>query len=340
MMACIYVVCFVVANLLLAHFGPSIAPINAFALVGLGLVARDLQHDKWQGEFFWIKMTGLIIAAGAISTLVNPAAGKIALASFCAVVAMGLFDSAVYSAMKNYPFLMRSNISNAIGAMLDSLVFFTVAFGFSLMPILMMTVAKIAGGFFWSVIAHKIFKRLSVLLFVFVAHESIAQNIQAHYDLDRELMTYTYESFVPTPRGNWFGFVDADYDDAMQQIYGELSYTAPIGFTVEANAGINEYWNDAVGLIGWQYKFARLLWRTDGNPQLTLVGNWNWERISVSGFADLWTEDGKTVFLAEPQLWVNVWGQLDIGGEVEVSHSFAGSDDWEVRPTIAMRLRW
>lgn len=59
--------------------------------------------------------------------------------------------------------------------------------------------------------------------------------------------------------------------------------------------------------------------------------------LCFSGFADMWWEGNKTVFLSEPQLWYNI-GQLfgcpnlNIGGELEVSNNFAGYDGWACRP--------
>ena len=340
MMAIVYVACFVAANLIVSRFGAWVAPINAFALVGLGLVARDVQHDRWRGRMLWAKMLGLVVASGLISAAINPESGRIAVASFVAVVFMGAFDAAVYAAFGGRPFMVRSNASNAVGAVIDSVVFLTLAFGFAWGPVLVMAAAKIAGGLFWSLIAHKTIRRGLACGLLLCAVNADGANLQAHYDIDRELMTYTVESFTPTPHGNWFGFIDADYDGELRQLYGALSYTAPFGLTVEVNGGRNEYWNDAVGLVGWQYKFVRLLWRTDGNPQVTVTHQWTWRRLTLCGFADLWTEDGNVVFLAEPQAWVNVYGQFDIGGEVEVSHDFAGGEGWEVRPTIAGRVRW
>ncbi|MBM4091100.1 MAG: DUF5020 family protein [Planctomycetes bacterium] len=341
MMAILYVGCFVAANLLLAHFGPGLAPVNAFLLVGLGLVARDIQHDRWSGRFLWVKMLGLIVASGAISALMNPAAGRIAVASACAVAAMGLFDAGVYYAFRGRPFLVRSNASNIVGAALDSAVFLTLAFGFDLMAICATAGAKIAGGFVWSLVASKTMRRgAACVVVVLAALRGEAANVQAHHDFDRELMTYTFETFTPTQYGNWFGFIDGDYDNELRQLYGELSYTAPFGLTVEVNGGRSQFWNDAVGLVGWQYKFVRLLWRSDGNPQITLTHQWTWRRLTLCGFADLWTEDGRTVFHADPQVWFNVWWQFDVGGEVELSHDFAGTDGWKVRPTVAARVRW
>ena len=64
--------------------------------------------------------------------------------------------------------------------------------------------------------------------------------------------------------------------------------------------------------------------------------------LRFSGFADVWWEGGKTVFLSEPQLWYCI-GQLfkcshlNIGGELEVSNNFAGYDGWACRPCLGVK---
>ena len=73
----IYAVAMTLANLLVATFGPSISPINAFFLIGLDLTLRDWLHVRlktWQ-------MGCLIVGTGGLTFLLNPAAGMIAVAS-------------------------------------------------------------------------------------------------------------------------------------------------------------------------------------------------------------------------------------------------------------------
>ena len=84
-----------------------------------------------------------------------------------------------------------------------------------------------------------------------------------------------------------------------------------------------------------------------------LTGTWymNFSNnlLTFSGFADWWREetaDGKTIFLTEPQFWVNlnrIKGisdkfKLSVGSEVELSNNFGGRDGFYVIPTLA--LKW
>lgn len=147
----IYVSAIVMANLTVVHFGPWFSPINAFLLIGLDLSLRDHLHDRWAGRSLWPRMLGLIAAAGVISYLLNPAAGQIAIASVLAFCAAAAVDSGVYHAARRWSFMQRANASNAAGALADSLIFPTIAFG-ALMPHIvgMQFAAKVAGGAVWA----------------------------------------------------------------------------------------------------------------------------------------------------------------------------------------------
>jgi hypothetical protein len=143
----------VAANLSVAAFGPWISPLNAFLFIGLDLSLRDHLHDKWRGPGLWPRMLGLILTAGAISYLLNPASAKIAIASVTAFVAAGMADAAAYHLLRNRPFMQRANGSNAAGAVVDSLIFPTLAFG-AFMPhiVALQIAAKVGGGFLWSLL--------------------------------------------------------------------------------------------------------------------------------------------------------------------------------------------
>jgi hypothetical protein len=160
MLIFIYVSAIVVANLLVAHFGPWFSPINAFVLIGLDLALRDRLHDRWAGNKLWPKMFGLIASAGAISYILNPAAGMIAVASVVAFSVAGLVDAFVYHVLGKKHFMIKSNGSNSAGALADSIIFPTIAFG-ALMPaiVLLQFAAKFLGGLMWSYIIWKLVSR-------------------------------------------------------------------------------------------------------------------------------------------------------------------------------------
>jgi uncharacterized PurR-regulated membrane protein YhhQ (DUF165 family) len=142
----IYAIAMTIANLLVAKFGPVITPINAFVLIGLDLALRDWLHVRlkvWQ-------MGALIASTGALTFVLNPAAGMIAIASATAFTAAAVVDWSIFAKLQG-AWLKRANVSNIGGAAVDSLVFPTIAFG-ALMPhiVAMQFVAKVAGGALWA----------------------------------------------------------------------------------------------------------------------------------------------------------------------------------------------
>ena len=136
----------ILANLSVATFGPSVTPVNAFVLIGLDLTMRDWLHVRikpWQ-------MAALFAITGGLTYALNPAAGKIAVASACAFSAAALVDWATFTRLRG-SWMYRANGSNVAGAAVDSLIFPTLAFG-ALMPqiVLAQFMAKIAGGAIWT----------------------------------------------------------------------------------------------------------------------------------------------------------------------------------------------
>jgi queuosine precursor transporter len=151
--AVVFVAAIALANLVIAWLGPWVSPINAFILIGLDLSLRDYLHDKWR-EQLW-RMWLLIASAGVISWVLNPAAGRIAVASTVAFTLAALADAAVYHRLIDLSWMRRANGSNAAGAVVDSVTFPLVAFGWFpgvLAIIGLQFAAKLSGGALWSVV--------------------------------------------------------------------------------------------------------------------------------------------------------------------------------------------
>jgi queuosine precursor transporter len=141
-----YAAAMILANLSVAAFGPWVSPINAFVLIGLDLALRDWLHVRLRA---W-QMGTLIAGTGALTYLLNPAAGMIAIASSAAFTAAAVVDWATFARLRG-SWMFRANGSNVAGAAVDSLVFPTLAFG-ALMPqiVLAQFAAKVAGGAVWA----------------------------------------------------------------------------------------------------------------------------------------------------------------------------------------------
>lgn len=79
---------------------------------------------------------------------------------------------------------------------------------------------------------------------------------------------------------------------------------------------------------------------------LIWVANFANDKLTLAGFADLWSEnknqvdagsEKKNIFLAEPQIWYNATNNFSLGSEVKISSNFGGKNSILVCPTVAMK---
>lgn len=154
----LYLAAIVAANLSVAHWGPRAAIYNAFLFIGFDLLARDYLHDTWRGRGLFPRMAALIITGGVLSYLISLATTadvldvrRIALASMIAFTAAAIADALTYHALRYRPWHERTNQSNIVGALVDSVLFIPLAFGgFPWAIIFGLFTAKVAGGVVWS----------------------------------------------------------------------------------------------------------------------------------------------------------------------------------------------
>ncbi len=209
-------------------------------------------------------------------------------------------------------------------------------------------------------------KKLITLFTIFVTVAVTAQNFQLHRDLERGHFTTTFEMFKMDKYGNTFTFIDFDYNASTgtSLAYYEIARVLktekmPIGAHIEYNAGhaigfgINEAWifganyskgNAKMGFSTYA-GYKAFAGAEKGNFQIT--GTWYVNlidnKLTFSGFADLWTQnyEGRedlTVFLSEPQLWYHLNKRFSIGGELEISSNFGTRNDAiKGRPTLAVK---
>lgn len=156
----LYLMAIVAANLSVSVWGPSVSIINAFLFIGFNLIARDKLHDAW-GDNVKRNMAILILVGSGLSALGG--AGRIALASALAFGLSESVDAIAYSSLSGRRKLVQQNGSNIPSALVDSIVFPALAFGWPLLwgIVLGQFVAKVGGGFMWS------------LLFKWVARQAI-----------------------------------------------------------------------------------------------------------------------------------------------------------------------
>ena len=154
----IYIVAIVLANMSVWYFGPAVTPINAFLLIGLDLSLRDKLHESIKTNKI-LYMSLIICAAGLISYLLNPATGIIAVASALSFAIANIVDTVIYQFMNKNTYLIKSNGSNIGSSLVDSFMFPLIAFGAFLPYIVFMQfLAKVIGGFIWSLLINKLIK--------------------------------------------------------------------------------------------------------------------------------------------------------------------------------------
>ena len=146
----LYLAAIVAANVTIAALGVTWAPVVALAFVGLDLTLRDVLHSRWEGRELAPRLALLVAAGGALTWVLAPDAGRIAVASTVAFAAAVLADTLVYLALAGSSSRVRVNGSNVAGALVDSTLFLGLAFGAVAPAIWAAQVgAKVVGGALW-----------------------------------------------------------------------------------------------------------------------------------------------------------------------------------------------
>lgn len=150
-----YLAAVIVANLTVAAFGPAVVIVNAFVLIALDITARDRLHEAWHGDPF--RLGALILAGSILSAVLDWQALPVAVASFGAFATAGAADTLVYARLSRRGWYWKTNGSNAVSALVDSLVFLSIlaALGglpWALVPVLAagQWAAKVVGGALWA----------------------------------------------------------------------------------------------------------------------------------------------------------------------------------------------
>lgn len=151
----LYVGFAVAGNLIVNANGPSSVIYVSALLIGPILTIRDVLHKQWE-PYGRLALYGLMLTLISIGSLASylstPSAGKVALASFVAFFAAETMDLLVFDSMRRQDASDRVNVSNIVGAAVDSALFPTIAFGaFTFSISFQQWVAKIAGGVIWLV---------------------------------------------------------------------------------------------------------------------------------------------------------------------------------------------
>ncbi len=206
-------------------------------------------------------------------------------------------------------------------------------------------------------------KKLFTFFTILVTISVTSQNFQLHKDFKRNHLTTTFELFKMDKYGSTYTFVDFDYNSSVGtgSAYYEIARVLktekmPVGLHIEYNSGLtNEFSYNEAWIFGANYSKGSKKWGFStyagykaytgaGKGNFQVTGTWYLnlfkDKLTFSGFADLWTENGlseKTVFLSEPQFWYHLNETFSVGGEVEFSNNFAYDFNFYIRPTLGIK---
>ncbi len=145
-----YLLAFVFANFIVLWFGAKGLVFTALFLIPFDFVMRCLFHETWKGKELVFKLGGLVIVASFLTFFINQNALNIALGSSGGFISAQIVAGLFYQIVIKKSYFIKVNGSDAIGILIDSIVFQFIAFG-NIDFFIMSTqfALKITGGLFW-----------------------------------------------------------------------------------------------------------------------------------------------------------------------------------------------
>ena len=141
------------ANVAVTLFGYAALPFTATALIPFDLTARDVLHDRWRGNWLWLRMAALVASGSTLAWLLCNGSPAVCLASAVSFCVAGIVDTLAYHGLNSVPKWQRMNISNVASSIADSVCFPLIAFGAVSLTLAVTQVAlKVAGGAVWVVV--------------------------------------------------------------------------------------------------------------------------------------------------------------------------------------------
>lgn len=146
----IYLIAFVLSNFIVLWFGATGLIFTALFLIPFDFVMRCIFHETWKGKELILKLGSLVLAASILTFIINRETLNIALASSGGFILAQIFAGIFYQIFINRSYFLKVNGSDAIGILVDSLVFQLIAFSVILPEIIVSQfILKITGGLFW-----------------------------------------------------------------------------------------------------------------------------------------------------------------------------------------------
>lgn len=146
----IYLLAFMLSNFIVLHFGSTGLIFTALFLIPFDFVMRCIFHETWQGKELILKLGALVLTASLLTFLINHDTLNISIASSCGFISAQIVAGIFYQFFINKSYFIKVNGSDAIGILIDSLIFQLIAFSVILPEItLYQFLLKITGGLFW-----------------------------------------------------------------------------------------------------------------------------------------------------------------------------------------------
>jgi len=146
----IYLLAFVLANFIVLWFGAKGLIFTAIFLIPFDFVLRCLFHETWKGFELILKLGALVISASIITYLINSDAQNIALGSAGGFISAQIVAGLFYQLVIKKSYIIKVNGSDAVGILIDSIVFQLIAFSFINYEItIIQFLLKLTGGLFW-----------------------------------------------------------------------------------------------------------------------------------------------------------------------------------------------
>lgn len=146
----IYLLAFVLSNFIVLYFGSVGLIFTALFLIPFDFVMRCLFHETWKGKELILKLGSIVFIASLLTYLINYNAQNIAIGSAGGFISAQIFAGIFYQLFIKKSYFIKVNGSDAIGILIDSIVFQFLAFGtFNIYIMISQFILKIIGGLFW-----------------------------------------------------------------------------------------------------------------------------------------------------------------------------------------------
>jgi uncharacterized PurR-regulated membrane protein YhhQ (DUF165 family) len=145
-----YLLAFVLSNFVVLWFGANGLIFTALFLIPFDFVIRCMFHEQWKGKELIMKLGALVIVSSSLTYFINSESKNIAIGSALGFIAAQIVAGIFYQLTIKKKTFIKVNGSDAIGILIDSVVFQLIAFS-SINNYITLTqlCLKLIGGLFW-----------------------------------------------------------------------------------------------------------------------------------------------------------------------------------------------